>query len=259
MKIKILGAHNTESRDTRVGGILIDGVVALDCGALTSTLTFEEQLSLRAVLVTHHHFDHIKDVVLLGATFYHAKARLGVYCPEAVADALHYLFSYPGKLYTDFLRRPTGSPTIDLHTVQPLVPFSVEGYQAIAVPVKHSAPAVGFQLTALGGRKLFYTGDTGVGLEDCWRQISPDLLIIECTASNRYINEGRESGHLTPALLRDELISFWRIHGYLPRVATTHHFPDPAEYEEIVAELKGISAELDVAILPAHEGLELEI
>ena len=47
MKIKFLGAHNFESRDSHFVSLLIDDVLAVDAGALTSNLTFEEQKNLQ--------------------------------------------------------------------------------------------------------------------------------------------------------------------------------------------------------------------
>jgi ribonuclease BN (tRNA processing enzyme) len=62
MRVKILGAHQAESRDHHFTSILIDDRMAIDAGGLTSTLTFEEQPRLEAVLITHRHFDHVKDL-----------------------------------------------------------------------------------------------------------------------------------------------------------------------------------------------------
>ena len=259
MKIRILGAHNQESRDARVGGILIDGVLALDCGALTSTLTFEEQLNLQAVLITHHHYDHIKDAVMLGATFYNEDKPLTVYSTPSVEEALAYLFSYPGKLYTNLLEKPAGNPALRFMTIEPLKSFGVGDYEVLAVPVNHSVPAVGFQVTAADGKKMFYTGDTGPGLDGCWRHISPDLLIIENTASDRFIEEAREVKHLSPGLLKAELLGFQKIRGYLPRVITTHHFPSTRDEAERTAELERIARELNAPITAGYEGMEIEL
>jgi hypothetical protein len=43
MQLRALGAHNMESKDTRMECHLIDGVLALDAGSLARSLTFEEQ------------------------------------------------------------------------------------------------------------------------------------------------------------------------------------------------------------------------
>ena len=44
MKIEFLGAHTTETRSTRLSSLLIDDVLALDAGGLTSSLSLAEQL-----------------------------------------------------------------------------------------------------------------------------------------------------------------------------------------------------------------------
>ena len=49
------GAHNMESRDTRMESHLIDGVLALDAGGLTRALPFDEQRRIRAVILSHRH------------------------------------------------------------------------------------------------------------------------------------------------------------------------------------------------------------
>ena len=46
MDITILGAHNTESEKTRLTSLLIDDVLAIDAGALTSSLSFGAQQNL---------------------------------------------------------------------------------------------------------------------------------------------------------------------------------------------------------------------
>ena len=55
MNIRFLGVHNNESKDVRPACLLIDNFLAIDAGGLTSSLTFPEQLAIKALLVTHHH------------------------------------------------------------------------------------------------------------------------------------------------------------------------------------------------------------
>ena len=57
MKIQILGAHNIETRETRLTSLLVDGILALDAGSLSSGLSIEDQCEVKAVLLTHRHFD----------------------------------------------------------------------------------------------------------------------------------------------------------------------------------------------------------
>ena len=79
MNIQFLGAHNSESKDTRPACILIDNFLAIDAGGLVSGLTFSEQLAIEALLITHHHYDHIKDIPMLGMNFYVKKTNINIY------------------------------------------------------------------------------------------------------------------------------------------------------------------------------------
>jgi phosphoribosyl 1,2-cyclic phosphodiesterase len=65
MEIRILGAHNVESANTRLTSVLVDGVLAMDAGALTSSLTFAEQEKVSSILLTHCHYDHVRDVAAI--------------------------------------------------------------------------------------------------------------------------------------------------------------------------------------------------
>jgi ribonuclease BN (tRNA processing enzyme) len=259
MIIRFLGAHNIESKDVKPACLLIDDFLAIDAGGLTSSLTFQEQMAIKALLLTHHHYDHIKDIPMLGMTFYTGNSQIHIYSIQSVYKAIEYLIKYPGKFYTDFMGNPPENPTIKFTTIEPLKPFSIENYKIMAVPVKHSVPAVGYMVTSSEGKNFFYTGDTGSGLQDCWQYVSPELLIIEVTAANEYTNSVKEVHHLTPNLLKEEMISFRKTKGYLPRIITVHMFPQSPEKEDIETELREVAAELKTSITTGYEGMEATV
>ena len=62
MKIRFLGTHNAESKDTKLISFVIDDVLAVDAGSLASELTFSEQEKIKAILLSHGHYDHIRGV-----------------------------------------------------------------------------------------------------------------------------------------------------------------------------------------------------
>jgi len=255
MKITVLGAHNVESRHTKNAGLLLDGILALDAGGLTSSLTLEQQLELKAILLTHQHYDHIKDIPALGMSLFLNNAGIDIYCTQPVAEAIkEHLLN--GSLYSDFTAEINGAATLRLHIIEPGRQFSIEGYSILPLPVTHSAPSVGYYVER-DVANLFYTGDTGPGLEDCWRRISPQLVITEVTASDKYKQFAREKGHLTPSLLRDELLLFQEIKGYLPEVVAVHM--NPLLEEDIKKELAEIAVGLGNNVTPAYEGMQLEI
>jgi ribonuclease BN (tRNA processing enzyme) len=256
MKIRFLGAHNCESAKTKLTCLLIDDILAIDAGAVTSSLSFEAQQKIRAILLTHHHYDHVRDIPALGMNLFLHGARATVYTIPAVYDIVtsHLL---DDEIYPNFHQRPRRKPTITFNIIEPLKPELIEGYRVLAVPVSHSVPAVGYQLTSPDGKIVFHTSDTGPGLASCWRHVSPQLLIIEVTAPDRYREMAAEAGHLSPSLLKEELISFREIKGYLPRVVAVHM--NPALEKEIAAEIAAVEKELDTSITLGYEGMELSL
>jgi len=256
MNIRFLGTHNLESRDSKFLSLLIDNVLVIDAGGLTSSLTFSAQLQLKAILLTHHHYDHIRDIPALAMNLYLQDATIDIYSNQTVCDVLssHLL---NGRLYPKFHEIPEDKPTVRFRVIEPLEPETIEDYGILAVPVKHSDATVGYQITSPDGKTVFCTGDTGPGLAACWEKVSPQLLIIEVTSPNEYEEWAANAGHLTPSLLGQELISFREIRGYLPRVVTVHM--NPMLIEEIGAEITDLAGTLEASITLAHEGMEIRL
>ena len=251
MKLKFLGAHSVEAASVRLPGILVDGVLALDAGCIASALDIEQQLALKAVLLTHQHYDHLRDLPVYGMNLFLKNASAAVYGNIETRDILlnHIL---NGDVYTKFLEKST----FDFYVVEPLQSFCIEDYDILPVPVMHAVPAVGYQVEQ-GGRRLFYTGDTGKGLAETWAAVRPDVLAIDVISSNRWTEYMSDKGHLTPEILKDELKSFRDINGYLPRVYAVHLNPYVQDEESV--ELGQVARDLGCSITRASEGLEIEV
>jgi len=256
MDIRVLGCHKCESQNTRLVSLLIDDILALDAGAITSSLSFAEQDKLKAILISHRHYDHIKDVPTTAFNFYLRGGTIDVY---SISDVLESIKAHllNGQIYSKYWEKPEDHPPVQFNTLEMGVPEQIEGYRVLAVPVNHSVPTVGYQITSSDGKILFYSGDTGLGLADCWKQVSPQLLIIESAFSNRYSEFAREVKHLTPALLEQELISFREIKGYLPEVVLVHM--DPGVEKEIEDEVAVVAKTLNCSIKLAYEGMQIHM
>lgn len=256
MKVHFLGAHNSESKDTRCLSLVIDDILALDAGGLTTTLPFPAQKGLKALMVTHYHYDHVKDIPALGMNLLLNRATINLYSTAAVREALeNYLLN--GDFYLKFFERPPERPTIKFNEVEPLRAIEIEGYKILPVRLNHAVPDVGYQVTPPEGKALFYTGDTGPGLAECWQHISPQLLIIEVTAPDRWVEPMIKTGHLTPRLLKQELISFRQLKGYLPEIIAVHM--NPYLEAEIESELAVLAGELDIPIRLGREGMLVQL
>ncbi len=258
MKIQILGAHLAEQKGARLTSLLIDGVLVVDAGGLTSALSLPEQKKIKTVLLTHHHFDHTRDLVTLAANAaYYWRRQLVVYALRYTLDIVTNCL-LDGKIYANFLEYPSKEkPTLILEAIEPHSRKIIAGYDILAVPVKHSVPAVGYQITSSAGKSLFYTGDTTVGISDCWQHISPQLLITEVAGPNKYEDWLKKAGHLCAGFLREELMQFRQLKGYLPRVIVIH-IGNPFE-QEIKEEVAQVAQELEADISLGYEDMKVTL
>jgi ribonuclease BN (tRNA processing enzyme) len=256
MKIKVLGAHNTESRSTKHTCLLIDDILVLDAGGITSSLSFRNQSKIKSIILTHGHYDHIRDIPALSMNFYLRKKTLSLYTHAAAWQSIqqHLLNA---EIYPEFHKRPAENPTLQVQLVQPFQTFTVEDYQVLSLPATHAVPAMGYQVTSKDGKVIFYSGDTGDSLSNIWDKISPQTIFIELTGSNRWEEAMKHSGHLTPNLLQKELSYFHKLKGYLPQIFAVHI--NPAGEEEIKSEISEVEKFLGATIQLAREGMTIEI
>jgi cAMP phosphodiesterase len=254
MHIRLLGVHQGESRNTKFLSILVDEVLAIDAGSLTSGLTFEEQKLLRAILVTHYHYDHIKDIPMIGFNNINHK-QLTIYCLAATRDALQSHIMNQ-NIWPKLHDIPTDVPALRYCDVEPGATVEIEGYQVLPLPMHHSVPTVGYSL-ARNGSSFFFTSDTRGEVRDAWAQIRPDLIITEATLPDEKADEAYRFGHMTPRTIVREMRDFHAIHGYIPRVVAVHINP---QYEDQVrAQLELASRDLGSPIEVGYEGMRLHI
>jgi ribonuclease BN (tRNA processing enzyme) len=265
VEARIVGAHQAASADQHFTSILVDGKLAIDAGSLTSGLSLDEQLAIESVLLTHRHWDHLKDLPGLGFNLYSfAQAGRGsrsidVWCSDDVRQTLADLL-LSDRFWMNFFAVPDSTRPIFRH--RPVVvgePFPVGDYVVEAIPVNHAVPTAGYQVTDLAGRKLYYTSDNGPGCGEAWAGANPDLLVTECTFSNAQCGNdgGNMHGHLCPSQLQIELATFRARRGYLPRLAIVH--VNPFYEAAIRAELAVVARELGASIDVAVEGDRIQV
>ncbi len=102
MQLRVVGCHGGETPKHRTSAFLLDERIAIDAGSLTSGLDLKLQCKLEAVLVSHAHLDHIRDL----ATIADNRAQIGappleVVGTKATLDVLKKHF-FNDKLWPDF-------------------------------------------------------------------------------------------------------------------------------------------------------------
>lgn len=240
MKLTVLGCHGGESKKHRPTSFLVDQHLAIDAGAITRALTVGEQEAVTTVLVSHAHFDHVRDLALLADN----RCQLGgptieIAGASATIQALKRHF-FNDVLWPDFSKIPSGDgPTIRFRTIAIEKPEIVAGYEVTAVEVNHTIDAVGFLLRDSKGT-LAYSGDTGP-TERLWElaRARKDLkgILLEVSFPDAERELALQTGHLCPALAEAELRKLGKKHSSVP--VYFHHLK-PVFATKAAAELERI-------------------
>ena len=257
MNIRVLGAHHIEVQDAKHTCFLLDDRISIDAGSVMTSTTAEEQQNIQAFLITHRHLDHIRDLPGFGLANLDYPGTVPIYSLQETLDSI---FSHVmgGDLYPDFSVDLTGNgPKYERCPITPGTPFDVEGYSVLAIPVPHPAPAVGYIIQDPEGKSFACCGDTGGGLLPFFQDPrKPDPIFLEVTFGSKAANLAKLTGHLTPELLKDEIIEVMKHNLPIPRLFAVHM--NPSHEEEIAEELVRVSSDLGVGITIAKEGMIVE-
>jgi ribonuclease BN (tRNA processing enzyme) len=208
MKIRVLGCHGGELPKHRTTCFLLDGKFCVDAGAITSTLELDELLQIDDILLTHSHFDHMKDVPLMSDLLVgNRKTPVVVHGPAETMDAMSKDV-FNNRVWPDFRSIPTReNPVMSFAVIPVNQPVQLKGYRITAVPVRHPVYSVGY-IIEQGGRAIAFSGDTGP-TEDLWKALNrtPNLsaIFLECSFPSTLQWLADVSGHLTPTTVMSEL------------------------------------------------------
>ena len=139
MKLFVAGCHGGETPKHRTSAFVLDGKLAIDAGALTSGLDLRAQCKLEAVLVSHAHLDHVRDL----ATIADNRTQMGM--PPLLVVGTKMTLSVLQKhffndlVWPDFTRIPTAAaPAIRYFPLVPERTTDLCGYSVRAVLVSHT-------------------------------------------------------------------------------------------------------------------------
>ncbi|MGB5697734.1 MAG: 3',5'-cyclic-nucleotide phosphodiesterase [Polyangiales bacterium] len=208
MQLRVLGCHGGETPKHRTSSFLLGDTVAIDAGAITSTLSLDEQRRIRSVLVSHPHMDHVRDLATLADNrCQQGGSTLDIVGIPATIEALRKHF-FNDVLWPDFTRIDAkDGPTVRFVELEVNQEAEVDGYTVQPVLVNHTVDTSAF-IVRQNQSSIVYGGDTGP-TEELWTRINAldDLqaLMMEVSFPNDEADLAYSSRHLTPETLATEL------------------------------------------------------
>lgn len=206
MKIEILGCSGGIGQGLKTTTFLVDDHLLLDAGSGVELLAKARMRSIRSVLITHAHLDHILGLPLMLATLNGEHSEpVDVYALPEVIDSLRsHLFN--GVICPDYTSIPEQNPLLRLNTVKVGDRFTVRDKEIEVLPSVHTVPTSGFMIGA-DQRSFVYTGDTSVN-DTLWPIINahkPDMIAIDVSYADEESERAEQEGHLSPSRLAEQL------------------------------------------------------
>jgi len=209
MNVFVLGSAGSEGPGNYTPAFLIDDFLLMDAGTIAARLDRDAQCKITHIFLTHAHLDHIKGIPFLVDNLVAMNQLCSITVlsgKEVLRDLRKNLFN--DRIWPDFTLIPDGNkPVMRYQPISSRAPIQVGKYRIHAVKVNHTVPAYGYVIEEPSWGTLVYTGDTGP-TEAIWkktRNLRVRKLIIEVSFPNEMKDLAIATGHLTPALLHDEI------------------------------------------------------
>lgn len=197
------------------------------CGVVPKFLQQISAAQLDAVVLTHLHWDHISDFMMLATTcqflqiknMWPAQKQIAVWMQQEPADIAALLCNAPGASCFSF------------HTIQTGNTVSVGCLQLTFTPARHPVACAGVRICTKGAT-LYYTGDTNLmpQLQDAAR--GADVILADCGLAQE--NWTMQAPHLSAAAC-GQLAKASGARGLL-----LGHLPPYTQSEELLAEARSI-------------------
>lgn len=254
MHLRVLGCAGGSAPGRQLSSYLIDDVLAIDAGALTTGLDYEAQCRVEAIALTHGHLDH---VWALPMTLVH---RLGskpptchVYGSSYTIQTVHtHLFNE--RIWIDMSTAQVDDPErVQWHSIEPGQTTTALGrYELTAIGLNHAVPCQAYRVRSDDGC-LIVCGDTYT-TDQVWRVANETEglggILIECSWPAGWEELAAASLHYSPPLL---LADLEKLHVDVP-VHVMHRKPG---FDDEIAE--SLRASGDERLRFLMDGDEIEV
>jgi cAMP phosphodiesterase len=237
--------------EQRLTCYVIDDRITVDAGSIALSLTEAQRQSVRDIIVTHPHMDHIATLpIFIDDLFGELLEPIRIHATEEVIEVLERdIFNW--TVYPRFSELKN-----DKSRVMEYVPFKVgeefrvAHLRALAVNVNHIVPTVGLILTD-GEHTLAFSSDTAE-TEEFWQIVNRtphiDALLIEASFPDYLAQLAEVSRHFTPASLKKELRKMKK---HKEADILTVHIK-PSYREQVVSELLALKIPRLKVMEPGH-------
>ena len=225
----------------RLSCFLLDDSLLLDAGSAAAALSLRAQESIKNVLITHIHLDHVFSLAMLADNLYgKCAASINIWGTVEIVEGLKKYF-FNDHIWPDFTRLTDHTqcvPVMRLCKLSLDERTRVGQHTVTPVRVNHVIPTLAYFIEKRD-KILLHIGDTAA-TEEVWRQAHAAeglcAVIVETSFPNRLQDIADSSLHLTPQTLARELQKLGNRH--IP-VLVTHL--KPAFRKEILAELRDLN------------------
>lgn len=226
--------------------MLLTPSTVIDTGCLLSSLDISQLLEIENVIITHCHFDHIKNLPIFADFMLSLGGRrFTVYTTETIMNQIktHVLNNL---IWPDFTLLPNKkSPTINFAPIEFDKPFTIDSLEFLPIPVNHLVESLGF-IIRKGKEAIAYSGDTYISdnFVDCINENSSIKTICwETSFPDRLESTAVASKHLTPSILAKELSK-------IKRICNIHAFHLKPNLEgEIMLDIKKIKSKMKITTM----------
>jgi ribonuclease BN (tRNA processing enzyme) len=249
MRVTFLGTGSAMPTGDRVQtGLLLEAggdTLLVDCGsgvlhALQRTDVGYEGVD--TVLLTHHHLDHVSDLmVLLKARWLAGEESLTLAGPAGTRDLVEGLLDVHEYM----------QDRMDL-TVREVEPgeFSLAGFDVSAMATRHSMPCLAYRFERADGPPFVFSGDTEAFEDLVAFADGAAVLAHDCS----FPDDVDVSNHPTPSALGEALAA---ADAEVGRVYLTHLYPHTdGRHEEMLA---SIETRYDGDVRFAEDGLSISL
>ena len=225
--------------EQRLTCFVIDDCVAVDAGSIAIALNGEQRNTVRDIIVTHPHMDHVASLpIFIDDLYPNLQEPIRIYATEEVIELLERdVFNW--NVYPRFsdLKNDYG-PVMEYIPIPIGAPFQVAHLNVVAVPVNHIVPTVGLVVSD-GQTSVAFSSDTAE-TDEFWKIVNEmkglDALLIEASFPDRMAKLAHVSRHFTPASLGQELKKL--THNGMDIMAV--HLK-PTYRDEIIAQLSALN------------------